>query len=57
MFQAFLPVRSQKITGKTICDNREMPRQKQGKFTIPTAIDSVDVALPKAAPAITIELY
>jgi hypothetical protein len=32
MFRAFLPIRRQKITGKAICANREMHRQKQGKL-------------------------
>jgi hypothetical protein len=32
MFRAFLPIRRQRITGKAICDNRAMHRQKQGKL-------------------------
>src|SRR5258706_16247762 len=33
----FLAVRPQQITGKTVCDNREMHSQKQGKLPPPTA--------------------
>jgi hypothetical protein len=53
MFRAFLPIRRQRITGKAICDNRAMHRQKQGKLRPSWSVNTRALPLPARAALAT----